>query len=343
MSKGLPFHRWTHVRLASLLVLLVPVGVSADDNRPVVVEIVQVGSHAYRISLRVPPSVPVINQPWLELPAVEDSAQGGAPQRVAAGGAPRRYVHPHGLHGQILEMQYPVGPPPVATIVRWTHQDGSLQTLVVAAGKRQICLPAEETGAGVARDYLHLGVHHIWVGTDHLLFWLCLICIADSFPRILATITGFTVAHSITLVLSALDLVRLPVPSVEAVIALSVVFLATEVVKGPRDNLTWRFPISVSCTFGLLHGLGFAAVLNEVGLPRSQLVTGLVFFNLGVEVGQILFAIAVVLIVGMLRWFFRSPSANNLPRCAQQGLGYAVGCIAAFWLIQRAAEIVTVG
>ena len=154
----------------------------------------------------------------------------------------------------------------------------------------------------VAVQYTWLGMEHIWIGFDHLLFVLCLIWIAGSLRRILITITGFTLAHSVTLALSALQIVVLPVPPIEAVIALSVLFLATEIARGEggfngakgangaSGALTWRYPIAVSSTFGLLHGLGFAAVLNEIGLPQTELVTGLVFFNVGVEIGQVVFA-----------------------------------------------------
>jgi len=123
---------------------------------------------------------------------------------------------------------------------------------------------------------------------------LCYRGIAGSLRRILATITGFTVAHSITPVLSALEWVRLPVPPV---MALSIVFLASEIIKGRRNNLTSRHPIAVSSAFGLLHGFGFAAVLSEVSLPQAELLTGLLFFNLGVEIRQVIFALVAVVFV----------------------------------------------
>jgi len=110
--------------------------------------------------------------------------------------------------------------------------------------------------------------------------------------KLLVTITGFTIAHSITLALSALNLVRLPIPPVEAVIALSVVYLAMEIALQKKDSLTYRYPIAVSSSFGLLHGFGFAAVLADIGLPQVEIVTSLLFFNIGVELGQIIFVIS---------------------------------------------------
>ena len=120
-------------------------------------------------------------------------------------------------------------------------------------------------------------------------------------------------------------------PPIEAVIALSVLFLAREVAKGPRRNLTWRYPIAVSSTFGLLHGLGFAAALNEIGLPQVEIITGLIFFNVGVEIGQVIFALAVILV---LRGTTRVAGGLALQR-RRVLAGYAVGCVAAYWLIDR--------
>ena len=122
-------------------------------------------------------------------------------------------------------------------------------------------------------------------------------------------------------------------PPIEAVIALSVLFLASEVTKGPRQNLTWRYPIAVSSSFGLLHGLGFAAVLNDIGLPQVEVITGLIFFNVGVEIGQVIFAMAVIL---LLRVTTRMAGDHALQR-GRVPAGYVVGCIAAFWLIDRLA------
>ena len=178
-------------------------------------------------------------------------------------------------------------------------------------------------------QYTRLGIEHIWTGFDHLLFVLCLIWIAGTWRRILITITGFTLAHSITLALAALEIVRLPVPPIEAVIALSVMFLAVEITRGRRNNLTWNYPVAVSSSFGLLHGLGFAAVLNEIGLPRTELLTGLVCFNIGVEVGQVLFALGVVLVLQLVNQWARFAVVG------QTAVGYFVGGIATYWFFER--------
>ncbi len=132
--------------------------------------------------------------------------------------------------------------------------------------------------------------------------------------------------------LSALDMVRVPVAAVESAMALSIVFLAVEIVKGPRDTLTWRRPLFVSGNFGLLHGFGFAAVLREVGLPQAGLLTGLFAFNLGIELGQVMFAVVLMLCLAMVR---QVPVGGPRAGFAQRFAGYAIGVTSSFWLITR--------
>jgi hydrogenase/urease accessory protein HupE len=168
-----------------------------------------------------------------------------------------------------------------------------------------------------------------------------LIWIAGDLKRVLITVTGFTLAHSVTLALSALDLLVLPVPAVEAVIALSVLFLAVEVAKGKmgRNSLTWRFPVVVSSVFGLLHGLGFAAVLSEIGLPQTEKLVGLVFFNVGVEIGQVVFAGLTFILIQWLtpKWPLGNGtgSAAKASMSLQTVMGYSIGCTAAYWFVGR--------
>ncbi len=169
---------------------------------------------------------------------------------------------------------------------------------------------------------------------DHLLFVACLIFVARSLRRVLITITGFTIAHSITLALSTLEWVRVPAPPVEVVIALSIVFVAREIAREQRDTLTWRYPIAVSASFGLLHGFGFAAVLRSIGLPQIELPTALLFFNLGVEVGQIIFVTGVLLVAFIGARVLRLGQYGDL-RPLEQLVAYGVGCVAVFWTFDR--------
>ncbi|MBW2190201.1 MAG: HupE/UreJ family protein [Deltaproteobacteria bacterium] len=188
-------------------------------------------------------------------------------------------------------------------------------------------------------------MQHILGGYDHLLFLVCLLLIAGTGRRILVTITGFTIAHSVTLALSALGVVRVPVAPVEAAIALSIVFLAVEIVRGDPDSLTYRYPIAVAASFGLLHGFGFAAVLGETGLPQTEIPAALFFFNLGVEVGQIAFVVGIIFVYQLARSALgalglRALAADRLHQLRTPA-AYAVGSLASLWMIQRVATFWT--
>jgi hypothetical protein len=200
------------------------------------------------------------------------------------------------------------------------------------------------TGARVAIQYLRLGIEHIIGGYDHLLFVLGLLIIAGTGKRILLTVTGFTLAHSITLSLSALGVVTIPIVPVEATIALSIVFLAHEISQPKKDGLTWRYPMLVSFGFGLLHGLGFASALGEIGLVQNEILLSLLFFNLGVETGQLLFIAAIMLLVLGMQKMFHVHRTNNsgafLARRAELFIAYVIGIPAAYWLIERVAPLV---
>jgi hydrogenase/urease accessory protein HupE len=219
---------------------------------------------------------------------------------------------------------------------------GETHSILASPKQTEVSIPEKESFGAVARDYLWLGVQHILGGYDHLLFLVCLMLIAGTGRRILITITGFTIAHSVTLVLSALGVVHVPIPPVEAAIALSIVFLAVEIVRGDPSSLTYRYPIAVSSSFGLLHGFGFAAVLGETGLPQTEITTALLFFNVGVEIGQIVFVVAIIAIYQAIRhvgsaFLDRGVSIAGL-RSLQTPAAYAVGMLAAFWLIERIAS-----
>ena len=177
-----------------------------------------------------------------------------------------------------------------------------------------------------------LGIEHILLGIDHLLFVLGLLLIVRGFGLLLKTITAFTVAHSVTLAMATLGFVNVPQAPVEAVIALSILFLASELAKQQKGNpgMTSRYPWVVALSFGLLHGFGFAGALSEVGLPQTDIPLALLFFNVGVEVGQLMF-VAIVL---MIFWVIQKLKFR-WPAWTKQVPAYAIGSLAAFWFIQR--------
>ena len=163
---------------------------------------------------------------------------------------------------------------------------------------------------------------------------LALLLIVAGWKKLIGTITAFTAAHSITLALATLGFVHVPGPPVEAVIALSIVFVASEIIRGRQGNpgLTARAPWLVAFTFGLLHGFGFAAALSEVGLPQKSIPMALLTFNIGVEAGQLLFVAAALALYAMFRRIPMTP-----PEWACRVPAYAIGGIAAFWMIERTA------
>ncbi len=161
-------------------------------------------------------------------------------------------------------------------LIRIQRLDGTSETARLNAATTSFIVTGIPQFWEVAKTYLLFGIEHILSGYDHLLFIACLIFTAGTWQRILLTITGFTIAHSITLTLAALGLVRIPMAPIEAVIALSIVFLAREIALDRRDTLTWRYPIIVSSSFGLLHGFGFASALSEIGLPQTEIPAALV-------------------------------------------------------------------
>jgi hydrogenase/urease accessory protein HupE len=188
----------------------------------------------------------------------------------------------------------------------------------------------------VARTYLVLGIEHILGGVDHLLFVLALVILVKGTRRLIATVTAFTLAHSLTLAGATLGFLHVPGPPVEAAIALSIVFVAAEIIRSRQGNagVTEKFPWIVAFSFGLLHGFGFASALNEVGLPQSAIPVALLCFNVGVEIGQLLFIAAVFTVIALARQLTRRFGMSQ-PLWAWRVPPYAIGTVAAFWIIQR--------
>lgn len=217
-------------------------------------------------------------------------------------------------------------------LVRLENLDGTSQVARLVASAPTFVVPMAPNSLQVTTTYFKLGVEHILFGVDHLLFVFALLLIVNQRRRLVATITAFTVAHSITLAAATLGFVDVPPAPVEAAIALSIVFVAREIMRlqQAKPSLTARKPWLVAFVFGLLHGFGFAVALSEVGLPQIRIPTALLFFNLGVETGQLLFVAAVVVCLGMLKKL--KPSA---PCWARLAPSYAIGSVAMFWVFER--------
>jgi len=220
-------------------------------------------------------------------------------------------------------------------LVRIEFADGSAWTQRLTPRQPAAAIPAKESPFAVAGTYLALGIEHILAGIDHLLFVLGLLILARERWRLLGTVTAFTVAHSITLALATLGVVNVPQRPVEAAIALSIAFVALEIlrIREGKPGIAARSPWLVALAFGLLHGFGFAGALSEVGLPPAHVPLALLFFNLGVEAGQLLFIAAVL----ALAWLGRRLTARR-PRWLELVPPYFIGTAAMFWMFQRIAS-----
>jgi hypothetical protein len=219
-------------------------------------------------------------------------------------------------------------------LIRSQRLEGKVQ-LKVLNNKNPIFIFTAATPSltSVAFDYFKLGVLHIKGGNDHLLFVLGLLLLIQGFWNIIKTITTFTLAHSLSLALAVLGYVQVPSAPVEALIALSIMFLACELVRVDMQSLSRRFPWLVAAVFGLVHGLGFAGGLEEIGLPPGDIPLALLMFNIGVEAGQILFVLFALILLEILNkfftvWFDKIKFVTS----------YAMGSIAALWLIERVSR-----
>lgn len=217
-------------------------------------------------------------------------------------------------------------------LLRIQLADGTTHSAILRPSDASFRIPAVASKGEVAGSYWRMGVTHILEGVDHLLFLLALLLIVKGFGKLLQTVTAFTLAHSLTLALATLGFVHVPPAPTEAVISLSILFLAAEIVRNQQGEmgLTERRPWLVALAFGLFHGLGFAGALSEVGVPAHEVPLALLMFNVGVETGQILFVVAVA---GALATLRRLPI--SLPQGAWRLAPYSIGTVAAFWTIQR--------
>jgi hydrogenase/urease accessory protein HupE len=314
----------------------------ADEIRPGYLEIRQTASDTYSLLFKIPALGDDLRLAiYVNLP--EGTSDVAPPQARFNGGAyiERRSIRRGGgLAGETIAIKGLSGTS-TDVLVRIESLGGATQTERLSPAKTTFVVQAVPGSSEVATTYLRLGIEHILFGFDHLLFVLVLVILVRDWRRVALTVTAFTVAHSITLAAATLGLVNVPGPPVEAAIALSIVLVAVEIVNTRRGmpSLTARWPWLVAFCFGLLHGLGFAGALAEVGLPQHAIPLALLFFNLGVEIGQLVF-VAAVLAAGEL--FRRAIALRLEPALVQRTVSrldvtaaYAIGAMAAYWLIER--------
>lgn len=322
-----------------LLPLLFVSHAFADVFRPAYLQLTQTAPDRYEVLWKVPA---LDESTVLRLqPAFPSGTTETTPVRssFARGAVVQRWSVsvPGGLAGRAIDF-----PGVTATradvIVRMVRSDGTVQLARVFPASPRFVATASPHGLEVVRTYTVLGIEHILTGFDHLLFVLALVILVRGLRRLIATITAFTVAHSLSLVAATLGWIHVPPPPVEACIALSIVFVASEIVhaRTGRRALTERYPWVVAFTFGLLHGLGFASALAEVGLPPLSIPIALFFFNVGVEIGQLLFIAAIFAVTAAARRVVRQ-LALTAPAWVWRIPPYTIGGIASYWVFERIA------
>lgn len=238
-----------------------------------------------------------------------------------------------GLVGETLGVEG-LGPNQASAMVMVSLLDGRQYQQVLNAEQPAFVIPAESSAGEVMTDYIALGAEHIWGGIDHLLFVFGLLLLVGGGTRLLWTITAFTVGHSITLSLVTLGYFDYPVALVEFTIALSIFVLAVELTRRERNDLLWRHPWWLAGGFGLLHGMGFAGALAETGLPQDNVPLALLFFNIGIELGQIAF----ILLILVLWWLLRRPLTPWQDQLRWVPV-YVLGSLSALWCIERGLEV----
>ena len=308
--------------------------VHAHESRPLFIEIIETDPEVYTVKWKIPETVPSFNLPSPVMPA-SCVKKGKRPVGDSRGAYVREqdYSCKGGLQGLTLGVNYPYLNPSVSTLLRVETISGEIHNKLLGPDEKTWQVPEAENPYSIAKQYSLFGMSHILEGYDHLLFLACLIFIAGTGRKILITITGFTIAHSVTLVLSTLSLVTVPIPPVEAAIALSIVFLATEIAKEPRDTLTYKYPVAVSVFYVLNRLSYFPSVLKQIGLPQIELTTSLLFFNIGVEIGQVIFILLIIVLFKLLLAITKISKENVFK--FEKPAAYIVGSLAALWMFQR--------
>jgi hydrogenase/urease accessory protein HupE len=333
MSRASRFCRASAGLLLALLVSLVAtsIGASAHEIRPAYLQVDQTGQNRFSVLWRTPilsgMRLPVVLQYSGGIRQVTEPSKRQLSDSIversmieAAAGLPGERITFVGLQATITDV-----------MVRVKLEDGSVTTTLVRPSQPWVDIQARQGSMEVVKVFVVSGIEHILFGFDHLLFVAALMLIVRRWGMLLKTVTAFTVAHSITLTSATLGWFTLPSGPVEVMIAFSIVLVGAEIVRMERGgtSLAIEWPWIVAFFFGLLHGFGFAGALADFGLPQGDIPLALFSFNVGVEIGQLMFIAALLLAVHLARRIF------EIPRQSIMASAYAIGTIAAFWCIER--------
>ncbi len=313
----------------------------ADELRPGYLEIRQNGPDTYSLLFKIPAQGEDLRLGiYVTLP---EGTKDVTPPRASFGNrayVERRTIHrAGGLAGQTVGIEG-LSATSTDVLARIETPGGVVQTERLAPTRTSFVVQGTPGHGEVAATYLRLGIEHILFGFDHLLFVLALVVLVREWRLVAVTVTAFTVAHSITLAAATLGFVSVPRPPIEAAIALSIMLVAVAIVNArqERPSAALRRPWLVAFCFGLLHGFGFAGALAEVGLPHHAIPVALLFFNVGVELGQLAFVAMVLTLGAITRSVMRlclEPANQRAVSLIDMFAAYAIGSVASFWLIER--------
>lgn len=325
----------------------------ADEFQPITVRIVnsagsQEESIIYSVRTRIPNDRRISSMPYLAMPkGCNRVSQAMSRSSNRSRLSNEAWQCDSTLHGTTLEMVFAQKNLAISTIISIDHGDGDSISTVLAAEQPSWTVPAALSSSQVGMQYLALGFKHLITGFDHLLFVVCLLFICFGSLRLLVlTVTSFTIAHSLSLGLTAFGIISMHTRAVEAIIALSIAYLASDIIRyrrhqttnlgsEPKPPLSHRYPSLVAGAFGLIHGLGFANILSEFGLPKNDELIALLSFNIGIEIGQLAFIATIFIIVWILKRLFGRASTSNKNNWIVPLATYSVGCIAMFWTVER--------
>ena len=310
----------------------------AHESQPGLLEVRQLDANRYEVLWRAPIYFGRPHPARLQLPEHWQSIGEATVRQLPDSALYRRMVRVPGstIDGSVIRLPGLEGTI-TDVFVRVSRLDGSESSMVVRPTQPYVELRGERPWYVSSAEYLGLGFHHILMGIDHLLFVLGLLVIVNGRRMLIKTITAFTVAHSITLALATLGYASIPGPPLNAAIALSILFLGPEIVRVFRGetSVTIRHPWVVAFAFGLLHGFGFASGLSTAGMPKAEIPLALLMFNVGVELGQLVFVLLILLVHRSLKVL-----AFRWPRWVAFAPGYAIGSLGAYWTIQRTLMMV---
>ena len=330
-------------RLFIIVVLffgLMPVSVAADEIRPAYLQLTELSSSTWGVLWKVPSKG--IRRLALNVQFPQNCEGSNHGTRIVNGAYIQRWRLKCSapLQGENIQITG-LADTRTDVLVHVVRLEGGEQTNRLTPANAGFTIKSPDSLLEVAATYLFLGFEHILSGFDHLLFVLALLFMVGSWRRLVGTITAFTVAHSITLAVASLGWVTLPQAPVEALIALSIVFVAVGILRkrqGHKD-IAQRWPWVIAFMFGLLHGFGFAGALGEIGLPQHAIPVALLFFNVGVELGQLAFVAGVfavvyvaTLVAGHVQYKTNSWQALD---AAAFPAAYMIGAVAMFWVIER--------